>query len=83
MAKVTVTLAAVYDDGKSAKNPGEQISIDDKLAQRLADLGMVEFPAKEGRPPKGKKPAGEDAPEGGGPDATNTDNFDPDHLGDE
>lgn len=60
MSKITVTLTAVYDDGKSAKNPGDQISMDDKLARQLAALGMVELPIKEGRQPKGKK-NGEDA----------------------
>lgn len=83
MAKVTVTLTAVYDDGKSIKNPGDQISIDDKLAQRLADLGMVECSTREGRQPKGKKPVGDDDPEGGGTGATGHDSLDPDHLGDE
>lgn len=78
MAKVTVILTAVYDDGKSVKNPGDQVSMDDKLAMQLADLGMVKLPAREGKQPKGKK-TGEDAdPQPGNAPLPDPDTLDPD-----
>lgn len=92
MAKITVTLTAQYDDGKTVKEPGDTISIEEKQAKQLAALGMVKLsedddasatkPAKKG---KGKNaqtapPAdpGDDDPAGGDPDIP-----DPDDLGDE
>lgn len=62
MAKITVTLTAQYDDGKAVKEPGDTISLDEKLASQLADLGMVEWPVKEVKTPKGKKGKTEEAP---------------------
>lgn len=61
MAKITVTLTAVYDDGKSVKGPGDTISVDDKLAKQLASLGMVALPVKESKV-KGKSQKAEDSP---------------------
>lgn len=84
MAKITVTLTAIYDDGKSVKEPGDQISIDEKLALQLAALGMVALPVRVGREnreskqAKNKKPTGEDGAESGFEALP-----DPDDLGDE
>lgn len=84
MAKITVTLTAIYDDGKSIKEPGDQISIDDKLAQQLAALGMVVLPVRENRESrenkqaKGKKAAGEGGTESGSGTLPDPDSLDPD-----
>ena len=78
MAKVTVTLTAQYDDGKSIKNPGDTISLDEKLAARLATLGMVTLAVEAAAPTikKGAKKA--DQQQGGNLDP---DNLDPDKMG--
>lgn len=85
MAKITVTLTAQYDDGKTTKEPGDTISIEEKQAVQLAALGMVVLPVKETKQPKSKSAKGEAPvePDGGDPDALDPDNLDPDALGDE
>lgn len=41
MAKTTITLTALYDDGKAVKEPGDTVTIDGKIAQQLVGLGMA------------------------------------------
>jgi hypothetical protein len=53
-----VTLTAVLDDGKTALQPGETVSMEEGQAKKLAALGMVKLPkaakAKNGKS-SGKK----------------------------
>ncbi len=52
MAKVNVVLNCQIDNGKDKKLPGETVSMDEKEALKLADKGMVTFPAREEKPAK-------------------------------
>lgn len=83
MAKVTVTLTAQYDDGKSIKNPGDTISLDEKLAARLATLGMVTLAVEAAAPTTKKSGKKADQQQGGNldPDNLDPDNLDPDKMG--
>ena len=74
MAKVSVILNCQIDNGKSKKHPGETVSMDEKEARKLADMGMVKFPEKE----KPVKAAGKE--EVKTPAETDDDDLDPDAL---
>jgi hypothetical protein len=78
MSKTTVTLTAVLNDGKTVRQPGEKVSMEEGQAKKLAALGMVTLPkaanAKNGKvsgrqptpPPPGDDQ--DDGPDGGDAD---------------
>lgn len=77
MAKVPVILNCQIDNGKDKKLPGETVSMDEKEARKLADIGMVKFPEKE----KSAKAAGKAGKEATKTSAeTDDDDLDPDAL---
>lgn len=92
MAKITVTLTASYDDGKTTMLPGETVKIEEKEATRLADLGMVVLPDKSPKEQaaqkttkKASKAKGEKAPakdDAASPESADDDPFtvDPDSM---
>ena len=52
MAKTTVTLRCLWDNGKTQKLPGQTLSMEIAQAEKLAGMGLVEL--HSGGIPKGK-----------------------------
>lgn len=85
MPKITVVLTAVMNDGKTIRQPGESLALEETQARRLAALGMVRLlkaarVAKNGKESAGKRtpPPPLDADDGFDPDDGGTDKDDAD-----
>ena len=61
MSKIEVTLTAVLHTDKGMLQPGESVSLDEAQARRLAALGMVKLPMKNGKQGKTVKSGGNKA----------------------